>query len=783
MKLSLGEKLPRWLLSGLLCFALDLSLAALLRVELRWWLAAAVLLLWCGLLALAEHFGRFWGSLALWAAALGLCLLLSDREALAGAWTELLSRGAGAAGSVELLLLLLCAAAALPLAALLRAYWARAALSLAAAALWLLAALREWPLPRLIPAALLPLLLLTLSDTLRRLRRGPEAKGSLRAALLLSLLPLALLPLLLPAPAEPYGYPLLHAVAQKVEQIWHDAESALRYRQKGDREFGVSFNGFSDAAALGENAEEESPGVLYVKPWKEPVGPVYLFGNAWDRFDGRGWRSTLKQEDAALLNWNLDTAEHVYALWRTLGEQEREARFADYFRTNSVYLNCRGIQLRTMFTPMNATHIFTDVQRFPYADGPTGSLFDYLQAEEVWYRVYYLDANPGTREALISAAEGWVYNPDARRPLWSRVADDFGRSFFTDLGEDVNLEQSFARREALIRSVYLDRTGLSERAAALAGEITADCGGDYEKALAIAAYLQEHYRYSLSPSPAPEQENFLDWLLFEGQEGYCTWYATAAVLLCRSEGIPARYVQGYRCEPQAERFTVLRSGNAHAWCECYLSGYGWLCLEATPGFPGEGAGWETADAAGTQGPAAAQAAATPQEGQNGADVKENDRVQPAAPAHDAEAEAFGALGGAGEALPARFPWQLTGIAAALPAAVAAVWLWLRARRKRRYDRAEPAQRLLMDLERLLRDLRGKGYPRRPEEALGQYFARLPWHYLLTEEAEAGEMAALYDRSFFGGIEPSEAELEKHRAFAARFRPRSLRQWMIWLYLK
>ncbi len=45
------------------------------------------------------------------------------------------------------------------------------------------------------------------------------------------------------------------------------------------------------------------------------------------------------------------------------------------------------------------------------------------------------------------------------------------------------------------------------------------------------------------------------------------------------------------------------------------------------------------------------------------------------------------------------------------------------------------------------------------------------------------MAALYDRSFFGGIEPSEAELEKHRVFAARFRPRSLRQWMIWLYLK
>ena len=783
MKLSLGEKLPRWLLSGLLCFALDLGLAALLRVEVRWWLAAAVLLLWCGLLALTEHFGRFWGTLALWAAALGLCLLLSDREALAGAWAELLSRRAGAEESGELLLLLLCAAAALPLAALLRSYWARAALSLAAAGFWLISALREWPVPRLIPTALLPLLLLTLSDTLRRLRRETEAKGSLRAALLVSLLPLALLPLLLPAPAEPYGYPLLHAFSEKVEQIWHDVGSALHYRQKGDREFGVSFNGFSDAAALGESAEEEIPGLLYVKPRNEPVGPVYLFGNAWDRFDGRGWRSSLKQEDAELLNWNLDTAEHVYALWRTLDEKEREARFADYFRINSVYLNCQGLQLRTMFTLMDATHIFTDVRRFPYADGPTGSLFDYLQTEDVWYRVHYLDSNPGTRAALISAAEGWVYNPGARRPHWSRVADDFGRCFFTDLGENVNLEQSFARREALIRRVYLDCSGVSERAASLAGEITAGCGSDYEKALAIAAYLQEHYRYSLHPLPVPEQENFLDWLLFEGQEGYCTWYATAAVLLCRSEGIPARYVQGYRCELQAERFTVLRSEDAHAWCECYLSGYGWVRLEATPGFLGDGQGWETGEETETQGPAPAVAAAAPQEGQSGAEVSEKDRFQLSASAPDAEAEQLGAPGGAGEALPARFPWQLTGIAAALPAAVASVWLWLRARRKRRYARAEPAQRLLLDLERLLRDLRGKGYPRRPEEALGQYFARLPWHYLLTEEAEAREMAALYDRSFFGGTQPSEEELEKHRAFAARFRPRSLRQWMIWLYLK
>ena len=73
---------------------------------------------------------------------------------------------------------------------------------------------------------------------------------------------------------------------------------------------------------------------------------------------------------------------------------------------NSVYLHCRNINVRTMFTVMDATHIFTDEKRFPYADAPTGSLFDYVQRDEVWYRVYFLESNARTRGALIAAAEG-----------------------------------------------------------------------------------------------------------------------------------------------------------------------------------------------------------------------------------------------------------------------------------------------------------------------------------------------------------------------------------------
>lgn len=782
MRHPLWDTLPRWLLTWLVCVALNLGLMELLKVDSRWWLAALVLLLWCGALGAAEFFGRFWAMLALWAAALGLCLLLSDWGLLTEAALATFSRAETADGYGELVLLLLCAAAVLPLSALLRSYWMRAALSLGWTALWITAALLEWPLPRLVPAALIPLLLLTLTETIRRTRREEEPDKPFKRALLLSLLPMALLLSLLPAPEEPYGYPLLHAVADRVEQLWHDAETSLRYRHRGDEEFGMSFNGVSDEAEVGKGNREDGAGVLYAYPGQEPDGAVYLFGNAWNRFDGRGWSSTLKPEDAELLNWSLDTTEHVYALWRLLGERSEAAEFSDYFRTNNVYLSSRNLDMRTMFTVMNTTHIQTDEERFPYADAPTGSLFDYVQREDVWYRVYYLESNVRTRGELIASAEGTVYDTEEIGPRWRWVAEDLPGSLQLELRDNLKPEEVFAKREALIRNVYLDCTGVSDRAAALAEEITAGCGRDSEKLAAIAAYLQANYTYTLQPAPVPAGGNFLDWLLFESREGYCAWYATAAVLLARSVGVPARYVQGYRGELAADMFTALLPGDAHAWCEGYITGYGWLTVEATPGFSSDGAGWltaaeERAQRGGETGTAGEGA------GRGNGGERDKNLVILVPPTHQIDAVQQPLSEPEQEDQPASPGWLPPLIFAVLVAALLTVWMWQRARRKRRYAEADPAEKLLLDLESLLRDLRGKGYPRHPEEPLRLYFARLPWHYLLTSEEEAAEMAALYDRTFFAQTPPSEAEFERHRAFAARFRPRTLRQWMIWYRLQ
>lgn len=83
------------------------------------------------------------------------------------------------------------------------------------------------------------------------------------------------------------------------------------------------------------------------------------------------------------------------------------------------------------------------------------------------------------------------------------------------------------------------------------------------------------YDYTLSPGMIPEEvqnvSDFLDYFLLEKKEGYCTYFATAFVLLARAEGIPARYVQGY-CVPMKTQEVQVYNTMAHAWPEAYVEG-------------------------------------------------------------------------------------------------------------------------------------------------------------------------------------------------------------------
>ncbi|MBP1547745.1 MAG: transglutaminase domain-containing protein [Oscillospiraceae bacterium] len=118
-------------------------------------------------------------------------------------------------------------------------------------------------------------------------------------------------------------------------------------------------------------------------------------------------------------------------------------------------------------------------------------------------------------------------------------------------------------------------------------------GGRAETLSYIRSGLAQRCSYDLESGKKPLGKDFAQWFLTEGKRGSCTHFATAAVLLCRSIGIPARYCEGFVVKsediadfPENDGYTTVSvpDNRAHAWAEVYIDGYGWLCFEATPGY-------------------------------------------------------------------------------------------------------------------------------------------------------------------------------------------------------
>jgi len=122
-----------------------------------------------------------------------------------------------------------------------------------------------------------------------------------------------------------------------------------------------------------------------------------------------------------------------------------------------------------------------------------------------------------------------------------------------------------------------------EWAVPLVNELTRDMVSPKHQAEAIAGYVRNSAAYDLETRRMPaRQKDFARWFLEESDTGYCVHFATAATVLLKAAGIPARYVTGYMADVTAGETTVVRAENAHAWVEYWLPGFGWTVLEATP---------------------------------------------------------------------------------------------------------------------------------------------------------------------------------------------------------
>ena len=102
--------------------------------------------------------------------------------------------------------------------------------------------------------------------------------------------------------------------------------------------------------------------------------------------------------------------------------------------------------------------------------------------------------------------------------------------------------------------------------------------------------LDEHAEYTLNPGAAPDGADMVDYFLFENHKGYCQQFASAAVLMYRLYGIPARYATGFRVknndftlnEGKGSYEATVTDERAHAWPEILIPEYGWVPVEVTP---------------------------------------------------------------------------------------------------------------------------------------------------------------------------------------------------------
>ena len=136
-------------------------------------------------------------------------------------------------------------------------------------------------------------------------------------------------------------------------------------------------------------------------------------------------------------------------------------------------------------------------------------------------------------------------------------------------------KNAIAYREACMANTAL----IPESVRNLALEITKDCTYDWEKANALQLYFERNgFVYDLSYK-APDDS--VEYFLFKGKTGTCSDYASAYVLMARSVGLTARYVEGFVPEMEYGGQYLIRTNNGHAYPEVFIENVGFVVYEAT----------------------------------------------------------------------------------------------------------------------------------------------------------------------------------------------------------
>jgi transglutaminase-like putative cysteine protease len=156
------------------------------------------------------------------------------------------------------------------------------------------------------------------------------------------------------------------------------------------------------------------------------------------------------------------------------------------------------------------------------------------------------------------------------------------------IADATTLRQASLRYPNWVTERYLQvPEDITPETRALALNLTEEHDNPFDKAIAVRNYLRQNIAYNDQIDAPPDGVEPVHYILFNHQEAYCEYYASAMNVLLRSIGVPTRFVVGYaqgEWDEETSSYRV-RASNSHAWTEVFFPGYGWIPFEATASIP------------------------------------------------------------------------------------------------------------------------------------------------------------------------------------------------------
>jgi hypothetical protein len=307
---------------------------------------------------------------------------------------------------------------------------------------------------------------------------------------------------------------------------------------------GLALSGFSDRVTLGTVGRIRNDESIVMRVTGQggalpPPANAYWRGLAFDAFDGRDWSISRAERQAG--------RRAISGVGRFGIELRKEPGVV----LRSQQIIREPVEAGVVFTPGEVHRIEGPFQRLE-RDQNGGLYLPGLGDERIRYTLWW---SPPERDPTV-LREDRAVAPLERRPGGARPTER-----------------------------YLKLPELDPRVAEKAAQIVAGAKSDLDRALAIEASLRRDGRYTDSPPPlGDETHSPIEAFVLGDLEGHCEYFASAMVVLARSQGLPTRLVNGFAggVTNEVGGFLEVARADAHAWVEIHFEQAGWVRFDPTP---------------------------------------------------------------------------------------------------------------------------------------------------------------------------------------------------------